>query len=305
MATEKKQPPSAQDMVQLDCSVVMQIIRHVDSETDRMTLAAGDPVQGFLTGLVSATEKGASRVEITKCFPSPQVDPVIERDDENGSVKGSDEVSEMLQVFRELNYDYECVGFYQAFPFGTCYDEEVVRLLVEHQKNIDHGIALIYDPIRTEQGKLSLRAFRLSPAALELCSNVEFGPEEVQAAGLAIENLFVELPVVIKNSRLTNVFLAQLSKSSLENDNGFSCGAPALKLSSPVALEQCTRQLVRDTEGLRQTVDSIRKYPSRTLLDAWLNLSQTAASADYVSRTITEDEAKLMFSSLLATSIDD
>uniref|UniRef100_A0A1I8ABE3 EIF3h_C domain-containing protein n=1 Tax=Steinernema glaseri TaxID=37863 RepID=A0A1I8ABE3_9BILA len=162
-------------------------------------------------------------------------------------------------MFRDLNYDYECVGFYQAVPFGSCYDEDIVSLLVEHQKNIEHAVALIYDPIRTEQGKLSLRAFRLSSSALEICEKGDLSPKEMKAAGLTLKNMFDEFPVVIKNSHLHNVFLAQLEMDSVEKGKSYECGATAFKMASPALLGQRVRLLIKETEGQLQTADAMRK----------------------------------------------
>lgn len=60
-------------------------------------------------------------------------------------------------------------------------------------------------------GQLSLKAFRLTFSALKLCAQDDWSPESVKAAGLTYENMFEELPIIIKSSYLVNVMMAELA----------------------------------------------------------------------------------------------
>jgi len=67
------------------------------------------------------------------------------------------------------------------------------------------------DPLKTKLGNLSIRAFKLSVAAFKLYKeDKEFTAEMLRDNKLTYENLFVEIPVVIKNSSMTNVLLCEL-----------------------------------------------------------------------------------------------
>lgn len=47
-------------------------------------------------------------------------------------------------VLRNMNIDYELVGFYQAHPFGACFAQEMVDSLVDYQASVQDGVVLIY-----------------------------------------------------------------------------------------------------------------------------------------------------------------
>jgi hypothetical protein len=43
-----------------------------------------------------------------------------------------------------MNIDYELVGFYQAHPFGACFDQDVFESLVDYQITNPEAVVLIY-----------------------------------------------------------------------------------------------------------------------------------------------------------------
>jgi translation initiation factor 3 subunit H len=75
-----------------------------------------------------------------------------------------------------MNIDYELVGFYQAHLFGACYTQEMLESLADYQASLSEAVVLVYDPVRTRQGTLSIRALRLSPKAFEFCQ-MDWAPE--------------------------------------------------------------------------------------------------------------------------------
>uniref|UniRef100_A0A915AAJ8 Eukaryotic translation initiation factor 3 subunit H n=1 Tax=Parascaris univalens TaxID=6257 RepID=A0A915AAJ8_PARUN len=246
--------------VQIDSLVVMKIVKHVDSELYAgMNEVAGETCQGLLTGLVSIDEQ---RLEITNCFPTARAEPVIEGDENTPAnyqyeEQKQAEMLDMLRKFRNMNIDYELVGFYQAHPFGACFAQEMVDSLVDYQASVQDGVVLIYDAVKTRQGQLSIRAYRLSPKALEMCLEGEWSPEGVRAAGLSFENMFDELPVVIKNSHLVNVMLAELALTA----NRASLASSAhLELGTRRSLEKCLRMLMLNIDDLNKTIMAYNKY---------------------------------------------
>ena len=82
-----------------------------------------------------------------------------------------------LAAFSQMNIDYEVVGFYQAHLFGACFTEDMVISLAEYQANLTESVVLVYDPVSTRQGRLSIRALRLSPKAYDLFQNTDWAPE--------------------------------------------------------------------------------------------------------------------------------
>jgi translation initiation factor 3 subunit H len=58
---------------------------------------------------------------------------------------------------------------------------------------------------------LTIRAYRLTRKALELACNGDWSPESTKQSGLNFGNFFEELPIVVKNSHLMNVLLAEMA----------------------------------------------------------------------------------------------
>jgi len=73
---------------------------------------------------------------------------------------------------------------------------------------------IVSDPLKTTQGYLSLKAYRLTPEMMQFYGSREqdFTPEGVKAAGMSFEKMFTEIPVTIKNSHLVNSLLCELDE---------------------------------------------------------------------------------------------
>ncbi|KAK2083482.1 Eukaryotic translation initiation factor 3 subunit H [Saguinus oedipus] len=173
---------SAVKQVQIDGLVVLKIIKQYQEEGQ-----GTEVVQGVLLGLVVE-----NRLEITNCFPFPQ----HTEDDAD-----FDEVQyqmEMMRSLRHVNIDHLHVGCYQHA--------------------IEESVILIYDPIKTAQGSLSLKAYRLTPKLMEVCKEKDFSPEALKKANITFEYMFEEVPIVIKNSHLINVLMWELEKKSAVAD---------------------------------------------------------------------------------------
>uniref|UniRef100_A0A9L0R744 Eukaryotic translation initiation factor 3 subunit H n=1 Tax=Equus caballus TaxID=9796 RepID=A0A9L0R744_HORSE len=74
------------------------------------------------------------------------------------------------------------------------------------------------DPIKTAQGSLSLKAYRLTPKLMEVCKEKDFSPEALKKGNITFEHMFEEVPIVIKNSHLINVLMWELEKKSAVAD---------------------------------------------------------------------------------------
>ncbi|XP_025945804.1 eukaryotic translation initiation factor 3 subunit H [Apteryx rowi] len=182
--------------------VVLKIIKHYQEEGQ-----GNEVVQGVLLGLVVD-----DRLEITNCFPFPQ----HTEDDAD-----FDEVQyqmEMMRSLRHVNIDHLHVGWYQSTYYGSFVTRALLDSQFSYQHAIEESVVLIYDPIKTAQGSLSLKAYRLTPKLMEVCKEKDFSPEALKKASIAYENMFEEVPIVIKNSYLINVMLWELEKKSAVAD---------------------------------------------------------------------------------------
>uniref|UniRef100_A0A803YQA8 Eukaryotic translation initiation factor 3 subunit H n=1 Tax=Meleagris gallopavo TaxID=9103 RepID=A0A803YQA8_MELGA len=186
----------------LNFRVVLKIIKHYQEEGQ-----GNEVVQGVLLGLVVD-----DRLEITNCFPFPQ----HTEDDAD-----FDEVQyqmEMMRSLRHVNIDHLHVGWYQSTYYGSFVTRALLDSQFSYQHAIEESVVLIYDPIKTAQGSLSLKAYRLTPKLMEVCKEKDFSPEALKKANIAYENMFEEVPIVIKNSYLINVMLWELEKKSAVAD---------------------------------------------------------------------------------------
>uniref|UniRef100_A0A674GWQ6 Eukaryotic translation initiation factor 3 subunit H n=1 Tax=Taeniopygia guttata TaxID=59729 RepID=A0A674GWQ6_TAEGU len=125
---------------------------------------------------------------------------------------------EMMRSLRHVNIDHLHVGWYQSTYYGSFVTRALLDSQFSYQHAIEESVVLIYDPIKTAQGSLSLKAYRLTPKLMEVCKEKDFSPEALKKANIAYENMFEEVPIVIKNSYLINVMLWELEKKSAVAD---------------------------------------------------------------------------------------
>ncbi|WAR24144.1 EIF3H-like protein [Mya arenaria] len=191
--------------VQIDGLVVLKIIKHCQEEGT----AGQELVQGVLLGLVVD-----NRLEITNCFPFPR-----HNDDED-----FDEVQyqmEMMRNLRKVNIDHLHVGWYQSTYFGGFINRALLDSQYNYQHSIEESVVLIYDPLKTTQGYLSLKAYRLTPEMMKFYGSrdQDFSPEAIKAAGMSYEKMFMEIPVHIKNSHLVNSLLCEIDDKLVDEES--------------------------------------------------------------------------------------
>ena len=214
--------------VLLDGSVALKIIKHCQEEGSGSEL-----VTGCLVGVVVDTT-----LEVSNCFPLPG-------DFENPREENEYQVS-VLKKLRAINVDYHQVGWYQSTYLGSHVSREFLESHVRYQQAIQESVVIIYDPLQTSRGALSLKAYRLTPAILSMIQNNDpFTPESVQQASIRHSNILVELPVELKSSRLTSLLLHELPRSAtLPRDT-------LLGLSAGQVLEKNVQLLMENVEGLQ------------------------------------------------------
>ena len=77
----------------------------------------------------------------------------------------------------------------------------------------EHFISFLFlDPLRTTQGFLSLKAYRLTKDMMEFYAQGDFTPESLKAAGISFERMMEEIPIHIRNSHLVNALLCELDE---------------------------------------------------------------------------------------------
>lgn len=225
--------------IQIDGLVVLKIIKHYQEESQ-----GSEVVQGVLLGLVVE-----DRLEITNCFPFPQ----HTEDDAD-----FDEVQyqmEMMRSLRHVNIDHLHVGWYQSTFYGSFVSRALVDSQFSYQHAIEESVVLIYDPNKTSHGSLCLKAYRLTPKLMEMCKEKDFSADGLKKASVGYENMFEEVPIVIKNSHLINVLLWELEDKSTVAEKH-----ELLNMSSSSHLEKSLQMLMDRVDDMSQDIVKYNNY---------------------------------------------
>lgn len=197
--------------VLIDGIAVLKIIKHCTAMLPQM-------VAGSLLGL---DNNGVLEVTYAYPFPSPDKN---DRDDDD--TEGRDYQLDMMNMLRDVNIDNNTIGWYQSTYLSTMCTNDVVTYQYSYQSSdelSDNSIVIMYDPIlaKTDKGKLSLKAYRLSAEYIELRrnkKNVYIDPS----------NILEELPIRIKNEGFLAGYTDVLSETHEEEISQTACQSLSL-----------------------------------------------------------------------------
>ncbi|PVU86704.1 hypothetical protein BB560_006459 [Smittium megazygosporum] len=182
-------------IVTIDPIVALKIIKHARENFPRQ-------VSGQLFGL---SLNGA--VEISNCFHSPAY--LDDNEEEKFQI-------EMINFMQEVNMESSIIGWYTSSRISNFFQKSVVESQLSYQDSpTSSAITLLYDPERSEQGTLSLRAFRLSDKFLELKNKNNITTLDLIASEISYKDIFTELPLSIKNSSLTSVLVKEMQSGRI------------------------------------------------------------------------------------------
>jgi len=189
------------EVVQLEALVVMKIIKHCNENLPE-----------FVTGQLLGLDFNAT-LEVTNCFPFPNRG---EDDEEETDASVAEYQIEMMRCLREVNVDSNAVGWYQSTYMSSFVNDSMIESQFNYQMAIKKCVVVIYDPLMTTMGLLSLKAFRLTNLFMHLYRNQSFSHHEIVAkSGLGFNDIFEEIKIEIKNSYLLNACLYELDHSDL------------------------------------------------------------------------------------------
>jgi len=231
------------DLVQIDGLVVLKIIKHCRENLPEL-------VTGQLLGLdVNST------LEVTNSFPFPQREEEASVDEAESGAKYS---LEMMRHLREVNVDNNTVGWYTSTYLSSFLSESLIQDQFNYQTTISKCVVVVYDPLKTNQGELSLKAYRLSDAFITLYQNEDFTAASIARAGLSYNTIFEEIPIKISNISLVKAFLAEL-----EDNDFLDRGAEFDRLSdvsSDAFLEKGMRYLIKSIDALDNEQKKFQKF---------------------------------------------
>lgn len=217
---------------------VLRVVKHCQSVS-----AIGESAQGRLLGYREDDET----VRISHCFAMPQL---IGADEEErpSDDKRNRFLTDMTAVVDQQNYDQLIVGWYLTSYFGAHINLNLFDAQLDHQRLLDEAIVLVYDPVRSSQGQLALKAFRLGTRLLEMVRDrgTEFGISHLKQYRGSFVDLFEELPVHATTSNLMNVLLCELEWLSPTRNY-----RPVLSLRTGPMQEKHLSQLVDSVDRLQ------------------------------------------------------
>lgn len=124
----------------------------------------------------------------------------------------------MMRRLRRVNVDHFHVGWYQSADVGNFLSLPLLESQFHYQTSIEESVVVIYDTQKSSRGFLTLKAYRLTPQAIELYKEGEFTPEALLKLKVGYESLFIEVPLVIRNSALTNIMMSELAEMVPEEE---------------------------------------------------------------------------------------
>jgi len=232
------------EVVQLDGLVVLKILKH-----------CRENLPEFVTGQLLGLDIGTT-LEVTNSFPFPKI--VEETEDETTETEtlgGAEYQIEMMRCLREVNVDHNTVGWYSSTYMNAFQNEDTIETQYSYQERIKKSVMVIYDPLKSTQGYLSLRAFRLTPAFMELRKNNQITKEGLGKANVSYNNIFEEIPIRIHNSELIKAFLTDLEESSTTDSD-----LDRLDLSTNPFLEKNLEVLGECLDELAQEQNKFQYY---------------------------------------------
>lgn len=224
--------------VQCDGLAAMKIVKHCHEESQgNMEIA-----QGALLGLAEG-----NRLEITNCFPFPK--------NTDESVDEEEYQLQMMRRLRRVNVDHFHVGWYQSSDIGNFLSLTLLESQYHYQTSIEESVVVVYDTQKSAGGFLTLKAYRLTPQAIQMYKDGDFTPEALRQLKIGYEKLFVEIPIQIKNSTLSNVMMLELQDMVQEEE-----GSHFLDLGTAGVLENHIRAMMDRVDELYQEASKFNKY---------------------------------------------
>jgi translation initiation factor 3 subunit H len=189
-----------------------------------------------------------STLEVTNCFPFPtrlRFGEEGEEETDQDGIGGAEYQMEMMRCLREVNVDHNTVGWYHSSYMGSFLNESMIETQYNYQDRIKKSVVIIYDPLKTSQGALSLKALRLTQKFMSLYKTQTFTKESLSKANLSFNDIFEEIPIRVNNSLLTHALLLELEESKT-----MDCDFDKLDLSTNQFLERNLEFLIDSLDDL-------------------------------------------------------
>lgn len=218
----------------------MKMVKHCHEESQ----SSMEIAQGALLGLAEG-----NRLEITNCFPFPK------SGDDNGEESGDEYQLAMMRRLRRVNVDHFHVGWYQSADVGNFLSLTLLESQYSYQTSIEESVVVVYDTQKSARGFLTLRAYRLTPQAISMFKEENYTPDALRKLNIGYEKLFVEIPIHVRNSVLSNIMMSELQEMVREEE-----GSHFLDLGTAGVLESHIRVMMERVDELYQEASKFNKY---------------------------------------------
>jgi translation initiation factor 3 subunit H len=216
----------------------MKMVKHCHEESQ----SSMEIAQGALLGLADG-----NRLEITNCFPFPK--------STDESVDEEEYQLAMMRRLRRVNVDHFHVGWYQSADVGNFLSLTLLESQYHYQTSIEESVVVVYDTQKSARGFLTLKAYRLTPQAIQMYKDGDFTPEALRSLNIGYEKLFMEIPIHVRNSALSNIMMMELGEMVQEEE-----GSHFLDLGTAGVLESHIRVMMDRVDELYQEANKFNKY---------------------------------------------
>ncbi|KAK8933558.1 Eukaryotic translation initiation factor 3 subunit H [Platanthera zijinensis] len=132
--------------------------------------------------------------------------------------------------------------------------EQVADILTK--ENIRRCVCIIYDPSRSNQGVLALKALKLTETFMDLYRHNNFVGEKLREKKLSWVDIFEEIPIKVSNSALISSFMTVLEPDS----QVVQCDLDRLKLSTAPFMERNLEFLIECMDDLSSEQNKLQYY---------------------------------------------
>ncbi|XP_031477765.1 eukaryotic translation initiation factor 3 subunit H-like [Nymphaea colorata] len=226
-------------VVQMEGLAILKIIKHCK-----------EFMPALVTGQLLGLDVG-SVLEVTNCFPFP-----IREEDEEIEADGANYQLEMMRCLREVNVDNNTVGWYQSTYMGSYQTVELIETFMNYQENIRRCVCIIYDPSRSSQGVLALKALKLTDAFMDLYRASSLNGEKLREKNLTWVDIFEEIPIKVSNSALISAFMSELEPEAPVSQ----CDYDRLSLSTNPFMERNLEFLIECMDDLSMEQQKFQFY---------------------------------------------
>lgn len=196
--------------------VLLKIIKHCKESMPEL-------VSGQLLGL-DVNDK----LEVTHCFPFPSDSS---EDDPSSRSNEKDDTSayqmDMMKCLRGVNVDNNTVGWYQSAFLSSFFSLELIQAQYSYQSEIPNSVCVVYDPFKSRNGRLAIKAYRLTNSFMKLYASGNLSFKNFNKRNVDSTDILEEVPIKVHNSHLVHGFLYEMRENKT-----MDCGFDRLVIGS-------------------------------------------------------------------------